>query len=224
MDDKKTARLLRKQGFSYGEINRALTRKRPKSTLSYWFKDIPLSEYRKEELRERFAPKLAAAREKAIEAKRAKRERRLKEIEERNSGIKQVLGNPDARKALLGVLYAANGAKKAFSFSSSNPDIIRLYLYLLRTSFRIDESKLRCTVLARADSPLPELTYYWAKETAIPTEQFYTTRKDARTIGKDARKGSFGTCRIEYMSADLFREVMSIGSILTSSGRIYTGL
>lgn len=223
MDDKKTAYLLRKQGFSYGEINRALVRKRSKSTLSYWFRGLPLSDYQKEELRERFAPKLAAAREKAIVAKARKKARRLAEIDEKNSELGALLGDNNARKALLGTLYLAEGSKNtrgSLTFGNSDPRIIRLYLFLLRASYPLDESKFRCTVQARADSPLPEFVRFWEKETAIPSEQFYKSRLDKRTIGQPSRKPEYkGVCRVDYLSADLFREVMSIGTILTSSLR-----
>lgn len=220
MDDKKTAYLLRKQGFSYGEINRALVRKRSKSTLAYWLRGIPLSSYEKEVLRERFSPKLAEAREKALIAKARKKAERLSEIDKRNADLEGFLGDSKARKALLGTLYLLGGAKNAkgkLSFTSADPRVIRLYLFLLRTTYAVDESKFRCTVLARADASLFELSRYWEKETAIPLEQFYKSRADIRTLGKTIRKTDYkGTCRIDYLSTNLFQEITSVGTILTS--------
>jgi hypothetical protein len=227
MDDKKTARLLRKQGFSYSEINNALSRKRPKSTLSYWFKDLPLSESQKEELRIRFASKLVETREKSLLARKKKRIAYLEGVASRNTGIDCVLDDSFVRKALLGTLYLAEGSKHSgtLTFANSDPRIIRLYLFLLRSCYNVQESKFRCTILARADSPIRELTRFWEKQTAIPIEQFYKARVDKRTVGQPTQKPDYRcVCRVDYLSADIFHEIMSIGNILTSSERLHTGL
>lgn len=228
MDDKKMAQMLRKIGLSYSEINEKLSKKRAKSTLSLWCRDIPISETDREGMKERSDQKLVEARRKSVEVRKARRATYLNEIDQRNSGIDGVLSDRVARKAILGALYLAEGTKRpngSLIFGNSDPRIIRLYLYLLRTCFEIDESKFRCTVQARADSPIGELERFWAKETAIPLEQFYKARIDKRTIGKPSEKPDYkGVCRIDYFSANLFHEIMSIGSILTSSTRKDAGL
>lgn len=224
MDDKKVAQMLRKLGLSYSEINEKLSRKRAKSTLSHWCRNIPVSPSEELIMKERFAQKLVEARKRSIASRKARRQAYFKDVAERNAGIDSLLADNVSRKALLGILYLAEGTKHkngSLTFGNSDPRIIRLYLYLLRTCYELDESKFRCTVQARADSPLMELENFWSKETAIPLEQFYSARIDKRTIGKPSEKPDYrGVCRIDYFSADLFYEIMSIGSILTVSERL----
>lgn len=222
MDDKKVARMLRSQGYSYSEINQKLSKSRSKSTLSYWFRDIPLSKVEQEQIRNRFSHKLSEARQRSLINRKEARKAYLDSVARRTEGLEIVLKDERTRKALLGALYLAEGSKNSgtLTFANSNPAIIRLYLYLLRTCFSVNEKKLRCTVLARADQPIRELNLFWERVTAIPSEQFYAARVDARTYGKPTKKIEYkGVCRIDYISADLFHEIMSIGTILTSSVR-----
>ena len=153
---------------------------------------------------------------------KAKRER----IQEYRGGLERVYGplhglldSPDIAKIVLGVLYLSEGSKTlrgSVTFGNSDPKIISLFLRLFRSSYSLDESKFRCTVQLRADQNIKFLENYWSKITSIPRSQFYKSRVDPRSIGKLTLKKEYkGVCKIDYFSAKLFYELMSIGKVLT---------
>ena len=115
------------------------------------------------------------------------------------------------------ILYLCEGSKhnKASPcFGNSNPDIIRLFLKLLRACYPIDERKFRCTVQCRADQDIEALMLFWSKTTLIPIEQSYRPRIDKRTIGVPTKKVDYkGVCRIDYLSTAVYNEVQIIGGL-----------
>lgn len=104
-------------------------------------------------------------------------------------------------KLALAMLYLGEGAKwKSHSgllLGSSDPNIIGIYLYLVRVCYNLMPENLKCRVSYRADQNIEELENYWSTITTIPLENFYETKPDARTIGKPTRDGNYkGVCVI----------------------------
>src|SRR3989344_3938088 len=126
---KQTALELRKKGFSYSEIQERI--KIPKSTLSSWLKSIKLTDYQTQKLKDK--------REKIAKANSAKKslsiERQIEEI--KNSSSKNI-GQISRRELwLIGIiLYWLKKNKDDFKngvmFSSSDPDIMKLFLKWLK--------------------------------------------------------------------------------------------
>lgn len=209
---------LRKRGYLYSEIERALGRVLPKSTLYYWFRNIELSVEGNKRLENLTAHSLIRAQEASIISRRESRRIYFSEKEERNAYLLQELSNDSVRKLLLATLYLAEGTKRTrggLVFGNSDPGIIKMFLTLFRESFSLDESKFRCTVQGRGDQDFPGLERFWSDVTNIPPPQFYKARIDSRSIGKISKKKEYkGVCRIDYLSSDLLYELMVIGSML----------
>ena len=209
---------LRGQGKTYLEIQSTLKRIIPKSTLSYWCRNIPLplNYQRKIQAYNKF--NLEKARKIALMVNKFKRERYLKSIADRNKHLKTVLKNRNVAKVALVILYLGEGSKTqrgSLMFGSSNPFIISLFLYLLRYCYDIDEKKFRCTLQCRADQNIKKLEKFWSKITRIPLSQFYKARIDPRTVNKPSKKLDYkGVCRIDYFSAELFIELKQITDII----------
>ena len=213
---------LRKKAMTYGEITRAMHMNIPKSTLSYWFKNIQLSSLQKKKIMQASHYASERGRLLAIAVNRTKREQHLLSIEGKIINIPStVMKNSDVAKVVVATLYLGEGSKNrrgSLSFGNSNPDIIKLFLRLLRFAYSIEEKKLRCTVQCRADHHVAELERFWSKITNIPLTQFYKTRIDPRTIGKPSKKPLYkGVCRLEYFSADVFYEIIKMGEFICKS-------
>ena len=104
-------------------------------------------------------------------------------------------------------------------FGNSDPNIIRLFLKLLRKCYDIKEDKFRCTLQARADQNIPVLETFWSKTTGIPLSQFYGARIDPRSFNSVSKKKDYkGVCRINYFSGHVYNELRIITDI------IYKGL
>jgi len=208
----------RKEGKTYLEIQRRLKRTIPKSTLSYWCRNIPLplGYQRKIEAYNKF--NLNKARNIALKVNKSKRKHYLQSVAERNLHLKTILRDRNVSKVALAILYLAEGTKRqkgSLTFGNSDPFVISLFLRLLRSCYDINESKFRCTLQCRADQNIKKLEKFWTKITKIPLSQFYNARIDPRTVGKKSKRLDYkGVCRIDYFSADTFTELLQIPKII----------
>jgi hypothetical protein len=216
---KASAIRLRRQGKTYLEIQTILGSMIPKSTLSYWCSGIILSkdqQKRIDKLRQASNRKARAA---AVAARRRKREEFLKKFDDLNAGIALLCNDRRLAKAVLASLYLGEGSKSGgkMTFGNANPDVISLFLTLLRFCYKLDEAKFRCTLQCRADQDIKKLEEFWQKVTGVPPSQFYGARIDPRSVGKPSRNLSYkGVCRIDYLSVDIFYDIMSVIHLLTS--------
>lgn len=205
---------LRSQGKTFSYIKKVLKINIPKSTLSYWVKDIKLSREQNERIQKTIVSNLLKAREKAVKVNKQKRKIYFEEIKKRNTGIEKVFSNKDFSKVALVILFATEGTKNSkgsLTLGNSSPEIIKFYLRLLRKCFKIEERKFRCTLLCRDDQNIEKLEKFWSSVTKIPRKQFYGARVDPRSVGKKSRKPEYkGVCRIDYLSADVFNEIKTI--------------
>lgn len=216
---KKKVIKLRQKGKTYKEIQKISGINIPKSTISYWCKNVVLPPTYKKRLKEIICINNKRAREKALEVKKWQRNKRLEEIFNQNIHLQNTIKEKDVAKIALAMLYLGEGSKTrkgSIMFGNSNSLVISLFLQLLRRCYKIDEKKFRCTVQCRADQNPPDLEKYWSHITKIPLKQFYKTRIDPRTIGKPSKKADYrGVCRIDYFSANILIELIQIINILT---------
>jgi hypothetical protein len=227
--DKEKARAFRKQGKTYREISDNLGRNIPKSTLSCWCKDIVLSPEHQGRISKINIQNLATSRQKAIAVNARKRQEFLLQIEERNKNITDSL-NEDSLKIVLASLYLGEGAKwkshRGLSLGSSDPEIIRLYIRLLRLCYDVSLDRLRCRVSHRADQDIDKLQKFWSSITEIPINHFYKTIPDPRTVGKRTKKKDYmGVCVVSGGGAEIQLELQIISNIVTracsSAGRAH---
>lgn len=215
MNLKSKAIKLRKQGYSYSEIIKKL--KIPKSTLSGWVKEIQLNNSQKLKIKRRWLKKLEKAREKAAKTHRKNKKERLKKIDKKAERFVNNLHlNNQLYKVFLAALYLGDGIKREGSveLGSSNPKIAKAFVLLLRKLYRLDESRLKCTVFARYDQIPEKLEKYWSKLLKIPRSQFYKTYLDKRTAGSKTYSQYKGVCLIRYTESAMQREIISIGNFL----------
>jgi len=216
---KREAIKLRKEEKTYSEIRQILKKTIPKSTLSYWCRNIPLPFGYQKRIKAYNIFNLNKARKIALAVHKIKREQYLKSVSARVQHLPKILKNKDVAKIALAILYLGEGSKTqrgSLMFGNSDPVIIELFLRLLRKCYAVDESKFRCTLQCRADQDINNLEKFWSKITKIHLRQFYKARVDPRTINKPSKKLDYkGVCRIDYFSADIFTELRKIAEILS---------
>jgi len=217
---KDMAKKLRTQGKTASEINTILGTNIPKSTLSTWFKKITLSKKVLKEMEEKRKETLRETQKRAVLVQNIKRKNDFLELVSMNKQLSTFCNERNTAKIVLATLYLCEGTKNkrsAIVFGNSDPLIIKLFLRLLRNVFNVDEKKFRCTLQGREDQNTEELENFWSSTTGIPRTQFYKARIDARTKGKISKKPEYkGVCRIDYLSAAVFHEIMAMCKVITS--------
>ena len=179
---------LRKGGYSYSEIQKFCPV--PKSTLSYWFKDIKLSE-----------PQLSRLKKKREEgAKRGSKAKILKTskaIEEIQKNSKKDIGEISKRELwLMGVMLYwrerllnknDSDLKKGVRFSSSDPYLVNFFLKWLADIGRIKNEEISFDIFIGKDKPdlLNEAVNYWAEITGFSKSNFshyYVLKSSKRSL------------------------------------------
>src|SRR3989344_735649 len=133
----------------------------------------------------------------------------------------QVLRKLDSEnlKIVLAMLYLGEGAKwkshSGLMLGSSDSQIILLYISLLKKCYKIKLSQLKCRISYRADQKINELEKYWSRITGISTKNFYKTKPDPRTVGKETKKTDYkGVCVISCAGSHIQLELEEITNLL----------
>lgn len=213
---KSKALSLRRRGYSYLEISTSINV--PRSTIVGWCIGVRISSSGRSRLDSVIELQRNRARESSVQASRERKESRRRTALESAASFGPYLTTVSERRAVLGALYLAEGTKgerSALTFGNSDPEIIRLFLSLLRGCFTLDETKFRCTLQARDGQDIAGLEEFWSGTTGIPLTKFYDARIDPRSGGKLTRRPDYkGVCRIDYLSTSLLYEISAIGRIL----------
>lgn len=222
-------RRLRSLGMTYREIKDDLQISISKSTLSEWCKGVILPEIYSQRVSVLNLNSLNRARLIAQEANAIKRELFLKEIDDKNFSIASaVVDSKTTAKIALAMLCLGEASKSirktSFYFGNSDPKIILVFLSLMKICFQFDVRKVRCTVQCRADQVTEELEHYWQQVTDVPSELFYKTRIDPRTVGKETKNKDYkGVLRVDYFDNKVRLELESLANLiynqLTIKGR-----
>lgn len=218
---------LRKTGKTYSEICKELNIRIPRSSFSYWIRNLHLSPYAQVRLEKTTKRNRQTAQKHATATLIARSNKKRELAHERNTILQTVLlQDIHTAKIMLTTLYLGEGSKSkgrcSVTFGNSNPEIIQIFLMLFRRCYNVQESKFRCTVQCRSDQNKDSLRLFWSSITAIPDNQFYATRVDQRSVGKHSRNSTYrGVCRIDYFSSEIFTDLMEAGNILlaTDMGR-----
>lgn len=120
---------------------------------------------------------------------------------------------------ILSFLYLGEGAKRGshsgIQLGSSDQDIIKLYLRLLKRCYKINPAQLKCRISYRADQDIRSLEEYWSKITKIPLSNFYKTIPDPRTAGKPTKNSDYkGVCVISGSRSYIQLELETISKII----------
>ncbi len=219
---RRQAQQLRQRGKTYSEIKTLLRVDIPKSTLSYWCRNIILPKSYHAKVRRLNELSFVKAREISSKNRKEKREIFLKDLDLKNKRLLNFFAcNGYSRKIVLAVLYLAEGSKTArgsLMFGNSDRAIVLMFVNLLRECYKIDEQKFRCTVQCRADQDIKKAERFWAQTTKISPKQFYKARIDKRTFGQISKKQDYkGGCRIDYFSSVIDLELKRIAQQMLKS-------
>ncbi|MDD2758079.1 MAG: helix-turn-helix domain containing protein [Patescibacteria group bacterium] len=205
---------LRKQRKSYSQIKSELGV--PKSTLSYWLRDYPLS---REEIN-KLGGKNEARIEKFKNTMRGKRQVRLDVIYAKEKNHILPLSNKDA--LILGLaLYWGEGSKADWykiALANTDPQVLKFFIYWLTKILHVKKSALRVYLHLYADMNIKNELNYWSKTLKIPASKFVKPYIKMAKSTRINHKGGFGhgTCTIMYNNVELKQKIMMQLKLLTS--------
>ena len=210
---------LRKGGYSYSEIMKFCPV--PKSTLSYWFRDLKLSE-----------PQLLRLKKKRIESaqkgSKTKILKTAKAIEEIQKNSAKDVGKISKRELwLMGVvlywrerLLNKNDSdlKKGVRFTSSDPYLIKLFIRWLVDVGGIKNEEISFDIFMPADKKksLNDFVDYWSKVTGFSKGNFsrYYLQKARVDNSKKkpkrvTQKSSYGLLRVRVKASSMLARQIS---------------
>lgn len=190
IDTIRKIKFLRRRGYSIPEISKECRISR--STALRYTKNIKIiPKYLKRWEERRNASKIISERKWAIAKKNA--EQLIKSL-----GRKNLI--------LIGtMLYWAEGAKKDFSFSNTDPKMIRVFLFILRKFFDIKNDNMKISIRIFKDLNKKRCSNFWSKLVGFPKE------KITFNILEGSKKGKlkYGMCRIRIKKGGLLLKKFS---------------
>ena len=184
---------LRERGHSIPEITAAC--KISKSTAARYVKNISiLPQYQGRWRARRNASKIIS--ERHWQEARARARKAVRSITEKDL-------------ILTGAaLYWAEGSKKDFSLSNTDPVLIRIFLFILRNAFKVKDKDLKISLRIYEDLDQPECLKFWSAITGIKLG-----RSTSINILQGRKRGKlkYGMCRIRVRRGGLLlKEIFSI--------------
>lgn len=196
---------LRKLGRSVKEIARSL--KVSPSTVSLWVRDISLSENAIHRLRTRItAGQLASG-----EAK--KRNTEIVNItlrQEAAQHLRKIKITPATSRLICSLLYWCEGVKahkNGIAFTNSDPNLTRVFIDLLVSTFHVHRSKINCRLHLHEYHNEATQLKFWSQKLNIPSLQFRKTYWKPHT-GIRKRENYPGCISVRYYDSILARKVM----------------
>ena len=210
IDIKQQARLLRQKGYSFRELSERFNI--AKSTAGVWCRKEIVTEVGKRRLQ-----KLGDdGRLRSVATIKYKQKLILDDIDKNCTVLKNKNYSIDEYKLFLALLYWGEGAKteNRVAFINSDPEMIKVYLWLFRNSFIINENKLRVIIHLHNYHNQEEMLNFWSDVTAIPKTNFSVYNKPNTGINK--KPGYKGCLSIRYGDSRIIKEVFLIMKRLES--------
>ena len=162
---------MRKRGLSYSEIENRLHV--PKSTVSYWLKNIKLTPEQAKKLNDK---RTEVAKANSLK-KTVKTSKLIEEI--KNSSAQDIKEISKKELWLMGViLYWKNGnqsdLRKGVYFSSADPGMIKLFLKWLKEVGGIKDEEVKFNIFLAKNKKISveSVVAYWSKVTRFPNTYF----------------------------------------------------
>ncbi len=195
---------LRKRGHSFKEIGLALSIS--KSTASLWTRSVFLDE----KVRLKLKKFSEIGRLRGNQVNKEKRIKLLEDIDKNCNVLKDKIYNVNDYKLFLALLYWGEGAKTdgRLIFINSDSEMVRIYLFLLRKSFLINENKFRILLHLHEYNNKDEIVHFWSNITGIPKNLFSIYNKPHTGINK--KPGYKGCLSIRYGDSRILKEVFII--------------
>ena len=201
---------MRKRGMSYSEIeNRTHV---PKSTLSYWLKNLKLTEEQKKKLNEQ----RLEAMKRGLEKKTSQRLQMIDQI--KITSVKSINKISKRELWLMGiVLYwrerflsgNESDMREGVRFTSSDPYLIKLFLKWLYEigDIKNDEIKFNIFIGEKRRNSMNEVIEYWADVTNLSPNFFSSVYFQKERLKKAKRtiknKTSMGLLRVRVKSSSM---------------------
>lgn len=212
---KERALFLRRKGFSIKEVAAKL--KIAKSTSSVWLKDILLDEKAQNRLKKRRI--FGQFKSRLIHFKKRKEQQDKRYIK-----VEQILSKIEISKELCklccALLYWCEGNKgrdTMVRFTNSDPQLIKMFLSLLREGFDINESKFRALIHLHQYHDEEKQKVLWHEITKIPLNQFNRSYLKPNT-GKRRHDNYPGCIAISYYDAEVAKELTTIYNSFVQRG------
>ncbi len=190
------ARKLRRQHWSYREIGKRLGI--PTSTIRRWCFGMKAGK--------------GASQEEMRRNERI-RERIIGEEKEllKNFDIKRI--DKSRLKLLASILYWCEGSKypgeTRMCFTTSDEEMMRVFIFLLRKGFKLDEKKFRVHLQVHKTHNLEKLRRFWSNLLKIPESQFIKPTITTPT-GNRHRRNYKGTCTLRYNDYRILLKLIAI--------------
>ncbi len=205
---KNLAMSLRRGGYSYSEIQKFVSV--PKATLSYWFKDIKLSEAQ--------LTRLQKKRNEAIQQGAKVRSKRVSDAIEKieKTSAKDIKDISKRELWLMGVMLywrervSDRDVKKGVKFTSSDPHLIQLFLKWLMEVGQLGETDVLCDILIEDDKK--KAIGYWSEVTGFPQAVFtrvYVQKAKKKRKKRETKKAEFGLLRIRVKASSMLARQLS---------------
>lgn len=216
---RKKATILRRNGYSYNEINKKLGI--PKSTLSGWFSSLVLSKKAQNRLEKR----RGVGTDILIERNKRQTHDAWKRARKRRSDAKRQIKSLSKNDLfLLGIaLYWAEGHKKlsvrngreitshVISFTNSDPVMIEAFIIFLKQSFGIEDSDINVGLRLFEHINEKEAIKYWKDVTKLPQQSFIKPTYVISRASQGKRPYNrlpYGTVQVRVNSTEKFHTLM----------------
>lgn len=120
--------------------------------------------------------------------------------------------------AIIGaMLYWAEGAKKDFSFCNSDPEMVKLLIYSLKTQFNIPSGDIKISIRLYENLDKNKCIKYWSKIVG-----FNLDNNVSINVLKGSKKGKlvYGMCRVRVIKGGFF--LKSYKSVVRRINRLIT--
>lgn len=211
-NDKNKAIKLRETGKSYGQISKILNA--PKSTLSYWLKDIKLSEEAKQKINKRVCDTSIKALIKRNKKQTILAEERYQKIRDKAKlEVKKLIKE---QLFITGVaLYWAEGYKKGaygskwktVDFANSDPEMIVLMIRFFCEICKVEKEKIKIQLMAHKNVNIEKAIKFWSRMTGVSKNNFFKTNISINKNSKGKRNTNSlpnGTIHIRICDVKLF--------------------
>lgn len=204
---KEKAISLRKRGYALIEIANQLAIS--KGTASLWLRDITLDE----KARKRLLKRRALGQYKSSLTWKKKREKASEELSKKVfQDLRGVIMGKKQKKIYCSLVFWCEGSKRTeygLRFTNADPQLIQIFLYLLRNAFNVDESKFRIGLHLHEYHNEKKQKHFWSRVAGIPENKFIRVSWKDHTA-KRLRKDYPGCVTIYYHDVKMARELTAV--------------
>jgi hypothetical protein len=214
MDIKTHARKLRSQGHSLNQIASVLNL--PKSTLSLWIRDVPLTDEQKQFLRNKnpiFNPELRGpGGGKSLKSYYG--EIRKKNRKKGQELVKEKIANQDIDFIAGIMLYWAEGYrsnnKNVVKFTNTQAEMVRFFLNFLRKYFNVKNPDIKVSIYYHeGEKTITEIQDYWLNYLSLTHENlnrpYLENKREVSGIRKN--RYPYGICNLLVYSTEILQQI-----------------